>query len=435
MEVINSSIFKQYDRKLFLIGIFFLASAPFLASIILLIPLLAGLRKIRKEILLDFYNYPLIFSVFFMIIKCLVGFYYQTNNLQSWDQSLNWIGLFNWIPLFICFIGFKPYIRSESQRIVVSKVLIASSIPVLLAGFIQYYLKIYGPFQILNGLIIWYQRPIMEGGGITSIFNNPNITGAWLTLIWPLCLSIFLINKRNLSKLKSLITLFIIILFSFCIVLTVSRGAWIGLVIAIPIIFGRFSLNLLIPFLIILLGSMLIPFIFNLPDFLYKFFDLIIPGNIANKFSELILNFGQSPRLDIWRNSVIFIMSKPIFGWGAGTFSILYENSTGIYNNHAHNLFLELSINYGLIVSILIFSTLIILIINSYKKIFMNRKRFGSINDRAWWAGSLIFMISQLYDISSYDLRISITSWLLFAGLREILNDKETNKPISDIIN
>ena len=138
--------------------------------------------------------------------------------------------------------GFQPYL--QLKRLLVSRVFIAGTIPIIFSGISQYFLKIYGPFKILNGLIIWYQRPIdfENGSGLTSVFNNPNITGTWLTLIWPFCIAILLINKKNKSKLDFYLTILLCISFVVCAVLTNSRGAWLNLIIPIPIILGKFSI-------------------------------------------------------------------------------------------------------------------------------------------------------------------------------------------------
>ena len=52
----------------------------------------------------------------------------------------------------------------------------------------------------MNGLIVWFQRPIPLGGGLTGLFNNANYTGSWLILIWPFCLAILLQSGLNIYK-------------------------------------------------------------------------------------------------------------------------------------------------------------------------------------------------------------------------------------------
>ena len=51
--------------------------------------------------------------------------------------------------------------------------------------------------ETLNGLIIWYQRPLDNITGMTGLFNNPNYLGMWLTLCLPFALSALKLEKNN----------------------------------------------------------------------------------------------------------------------------------------------------------------------------------------------------------------------------------------------
>ena len=46
------------------------------------------------------------------------------------------------------------------------------------------------------------------------------------------------------------------------------------------------------------------------------------------------------------------------------------------------------------------------------------------LNNKAWFAASLIFFISHLVDIQYFDVRISAFCWILLAGLKTIIDDK-----------
>ena len=129
-------------------------------------------------------------------------------------------------------------------------VLISSTFPVLVTGFGQYFFNWTGPFETLNGLIIWYQRPIENPAGLSGLFNNQNYAGSWLNIVWPFCLVLFL-EKRNdfAQKTISLAFVFSISLAAF---LTYSRNSWLGLIISFPIILGKKIINLLLPLIILI---------------------------------------------------------------------------------------------------------------------------------------------------------------------------------------
>ena len=100
------------------------------------------------------------------------------------DANLSIAGIFNWLPFFWLFWALQPYIDSKKKRKKTALFLIAGTFPVLISGFGQYFFNWTGPMETLNGLIIWYQRPL-GGDGLTGPFNNQNYAGAWLSLIWP----------------------------------------------------------------------------------------------------------------------------------------------------------------------------------------------------------------------------------------------------------
>lgn len=417
-----NNLLNNYNYKLFLIGIFLLPSAPAIASLILIFPLVNGLVKDKERILKDKYNYPLFLAALVMILKSLFNIYFPAFEDGSWDRINNLISLTNWIPLFLCYFGFQNYLKTNAQRLTLANALIASSIPVIISGLSQFFLKIYGPFELLNGLIIWYQRPINISDGLTGLFSNPNYAGAWFILIWPFCLSSLIINKYKSNFNWRTLTIFIICaLFVICIVLTNSRGAWLNFILALPIVIGREVLYWMVPLLSILLFIIFLSFLPFVPIEIQSFAQLIIPQKIWFKFSEILLNFDSYPRIDIWERSIQFISQKPFFGWGTGVFPVLYFSETGFFNNHTHNLFLELSLNYGLIVSILVFSPIITLLINLYIKIYRKKSYKTNSNDRVWWGAAFLFFMIHMFDIPYYDLRISILGWVFLASIRNIL--------------
>lgn len=406
-------------HNFFYIGVFLLPSAPAIGTIFLLLSSIKGLILKKNEILKDRWNYFLFFSSFFMIISSILN---SISIQQNFSGMNNWLGLANWLPLFVCYIGFKPYLEKIEQRKTLSKVLIAGSIPVLVSGICQYFFNLNGPFQILNGLIIWYQRPINLTNGLTGLFNNANYMGCYLTLIWPFCLYELKVNKSSREKFNIFVIFSICLVFSMIIFLTNSRGAWLGYLIAIPIVMGFKNLKWLLPTVLILFLAVFATFMPFVQDSVQIFFQQIIPEKIWIKFSELFLDFQEYPRLSIWQYSIKLILQKPLFGWGADSFPYLYEQASGNWNGHAHNLILDLAVSYGLPVAFLISSFMFGLIgrlIISLKTL-VNISNSSRLINKAWLASSLIFFISHLYDVQYFDLRISMIIWITFSGLRNI---------------
>ena len=408
-------------NNIFLVGSFLLPSAFTLGTGFLLISLIYGFY-ISKGYFKDKLNIIFFVAGIFLIISAFIhsNFNDYLSNYKI-NHSLSWIGLANWIPFFLCFWGFQPYLNSKTKRRRTAFALLAGTLPVIITGIGQSFFNWYGPIETLNGLIVWYQRPIEGITGMTGLFNNPNYTGLWLNLILPFCLA-ETINSRS-NKLDMIITFIFSFSFALCTILTNSRAAWICIFLGSVVIFGRKGLKLILPLIIsisLIISSTIYPIFGNKIQF---FFRSIIPNNIWMEFTDF-----QISRLDIWNTALKYIINFPIFGTGGGSFPDIYMYESGLWKGHAHNLPLELFLSYGIPAGIIILLPIIYLFIFCTKTIFFNKLIKISIFDKAWVISIMLFLFSQLVDVQYFDGRISITFWILIAAIRNILLEDFYNK-------
>ena len=219
----------NYISLFFKIGIFLLVSAPAISSIFLILSSFGGVILQRKEILKDKYNIFLFFTTLLIILITSYQTFFGEIPYQGWTPYLSWIGLFNWIPLFFCFIGFQPFLNSRDSRRKISLIFLLGTVPLIISGLLQYFFKVHGPFETLNGLIIWYSRPLESDEGLTGLFNNRNYAGSWLSLVFPFAIA-YVLEKNHLKKrIFSLIPLIIILI---TMTLTFSRSAWLNALIS-----------------------------------------------------------------------------------------------------------------------------------------------------------------------------------------------------------
>ena len=417
----------------FLIGVFLLASAVGISIIFFLISVIISFLK-YKDFLKDKWNYPFVFSSLFMALSTFMHFQNSKNfNYENIDPNLSLIGLINWIPLFLCFWAFQKYLDTNTKRILTGKTLICGSIPVIFSGLLQL-LNINGPFELFSGLIVWFQKPISEVGSLSGLFNNQNYAGLWIVMTWPFCLTE--LKKPHKSLIKKLIIFLICISFATFIFLTDSRNALLGLIISTPIVLGASSLIWYLPTLIISISFLAIAVIPIFPDSMQIFMKSIVPSRLYTLFPEIGFEYlGSYPRVTKWLAALKYIFERPIFGWGAATFPIIYMAKSGEWFGHAHNLPLELALSYGIVPSIIIFSTYITIIFLSLKKIMNFEKtcknKYLLSYLRAWFASSLIFFISHLVDIQYFDVRISLFCWILLAGLKKFLEDDDSDEKLN----
>ena len=121
----------------------------------------------------------------------------------------------------------------------------------------------------------------------------------------------------------------------------------------------------------------------------------------------------SNARFSIWLSALEFIKERPLLGWGAASFPILYKVKHDLccyksylqWYGHTHNIQLEMALNYGLPCSLVINSILFVVFYKSFKKIFIFNRKDKSLEElnlnkfeKAWWTASFTFFFSQLFD-------------------------------------
>ena len=86
---------------------------------------------------------------------------------------------------------------------------------------------------------------------------------------------------------------------------------------------------------------------------------------------------------------------------------------------------MELALSYGYPIAIIFFLTTSILVYKTFKNIFQNKSMIYKSNyfEKAWWTSTFCFLVSQIFDIQYFDARISIICWILFAGLKTLIEE------------
>mgnify|MGYP001323708736 CR=1 FL=1 len=416
-------------NNLFLTGIFLLPSAFPLGALFLLISIFIPFKNKKVNFLNNKWN--LIFFICLIIIFLSTiynSILNPSDDLSDFDKSIIWLNLFNWIPIYFAYIGFQVYLKSEKQRLLFQKFLIAGTIPVIISCMMQFFLKIHGPFETLFGTIVWFNYELLLNAEeqvqrATGLFSNPNYLGLWLTACLPFSISLIKIEKNN--SLNILILLFINILTIYFAFTTYSRNALLGIILTFIFLIER---KKLINFVITFLISALI-FIYFLPNLLnIGVFNLYV-NNVFQKFASFTFSF-DNPRIVIWSNAFDFISNRPILGWGAGTFPYIFSKNGNLdipltNYQHTHNLLIELAYNFGIPVALALISIFFLMLLKAYKKRdSFNGSSTEKILNRALFASFSIFLVAHLTDITYYDGKISILFAILLANLKNIIEDE-----------
>ena len=407
----------------FYLGVFFIASALPISLIFFLVSTAISFNLNKFQIFKEKSSYFFLICSFIMILSSINSSF----NLQEITQvnSLQiFAGLFNWIPQFILFLTSQIYLVTCNQRKNTIKFLIAGTFPVILSCILQLVFKIHGPFETLNGLIIWFQKPITGGRGVSGLFSNQNYAGVWLTTLLPLTLfELKNAKKIFLEKFFLIITNLLIVILA---IRTNSRNALLGISIASTMLINS---RVVLIFITSLFSSILL----NIHKLIFNIFqdsnliNILIPASLTSQFSVFnFSNFHEYPRIKIYSITLDLISNKPFLGWGSSTFSNLYRlNSIDASHQHSHNIFLELAFNFGIPLAIFMFVILIKLLNDTFKLIYKKNKNKKLYFEKAWLISSFIIIICQLTDITYFDGKIALLLWILLTGLKCILNENE----------
>ena len=415
--VIKSSL--DLGQKLFLLGVFFIPSALPIGGIFLLCSLFISFIYLPKKFFKDNWNYIFYFCLFLIFLNTTkITFWDPPDELAGYDKYLIWLNLFNWIPIFLGYLGFQVYLVEEKQRLIFQKFLISGTLPVIFSCIIQKFFKVYGPFETLYGTIVWfnYQLSDKQVFRITGLFNNPNYLGTWLTLCLPF--SISLLKKESIFSPNKIFLYFINLLILYFSFLSGSRNALLGIIITLVCLINFKKVS----YFLFIICFAIFSIIFLIPNSL----ELSTLMNLDPvRYSEIDLTFS-SPRIIIWKSAISLIAERPFTGWGASTFSYMFNDQgfiaipfQQIKSNHTHNMILELAYNFGIPLSILSTFSVSIICFTALKKIY--NSFYENIFYLPWILSFSILLISHLTDITYYDGKISILFCILFAGTRNIM--------------
>ena len=193
---------------------------------------------------------------------------------------------------------------------------------------------------------------------------------------------------------------------------------------------GKFLFFLLIlGLLFVLFSQWIIPSFLGITDV-----DLLPKTTFKKLLLTNYFDKVQFRRIDIWSKSFNFILKKPLLGWGASTFPILYFIRGGVERSqHTHNMLLELAHNNGIPLAIILTCFVTILFFKAWKIIFIKNKNSISIINKAWITSFLIIIVSHISDITYYDGRVSLLIWILMAGLKSILDEDKIKNHLNNL--
>ena len=278
--------------------------------------------------------------------------------------------------------------------------LTTSSVFVSIIGIIQYALGELETTTFDNNYFSDIQ------GRVVSLFENSNVLGNYLAMIFPFLLAIFIFTKEKNTKLFWAIS---ILLTTGCAILTWSRSAWVAILISTFVFIFIFTRKVgrLIP-----LGILLVPYL-----------SFVLPGAIINRFLSIgdIADSSTMYRIYTWKGT--FSAIKEYFlggiGFGEDAFKSIYPafSYAGIEGaEHSHNLLLQILLATGIMGAI--FFGLIVFL-NISQNLEYTKNKSVDENSKLFLVAAFTSFIAAitmgLFDYIWFNYRIFFLFWIVIA--------------------
>jgi len=263
-------------------------------------------------------------------------------------------------------------------------------------------LGIDGIFQHFTHKDFIRNRPYYGLPRIHATFSTSNDFGCYLTAIIPFALISILDKSR--TKIFRFSSLFLFLVLFVCLILTISRGAWFGLI----------STMLFMSAWIRPLGVFLIAialFIIATHQFYYP----VLRERLSNFF--IFSDHSSMDRRMIWEAAWKMIMHNPLLGLGLGTFMFNFKEYVvegyPFDIPYAHNCYLQMGAEIGIIGLSSFLFILMLFFFRGIRILNLNQQTFSWYILLASLASVLGYCVQMAVDTNFYSLDLGMLFWLL----------------------
>lgn len=246
---------------------------------------------------------------------------------------------------------------------------------------------------------------------VYSTLGNPNVLGEYFLLVIPLAVAFMFSAKTWFQRILWAGCFGIMML---CLVLTYSRGCWIGICLAAAIFMIMYDRR----FILVGIAALVVaPF--------------ILPDSIMYRLTSIgdMTDTSTSYRVYIWLGSIAMLKDFWFSGIGPGevAYNTLYPSYaySNVTTPHAHNLFLQTMCDTGVCGTVL----LVLIIYSGVRTLCTAYNRETNKENRLFQAAGIAsiagFLVQSMFDYTFYNYRVMLLFWgflgiyLLFTKLHE----------------
>ena len=328
------------------------------------------------------------------------------------------IRLLSFVVLY--FVGWI-YVTKQNKFFDIIRVIVYGSIIPLLVAYTEYFSG--------SGL---YTNPGFENR-IAGTFGHPNVLAYYSVIILALIGTVLINKDHNIFKIERNIFQLIGLLYIIVLVITFTRGAWLGLILFIILMsLAQYPIRTLKIGSLLMSSGIILIFSYNFlasPDM------LDLPGldkiPIINRVAGL---FNADPsdsviwRLNMWDDAYNKALESPIIGFGTGSSETIIEQTRGTYRGsvEVHNDYIKIFLEQG-VIGLTIY---MILILNVLFNLY-----YRYIKGKNIYILTIAVLMTIIYTVSFWDnlLRGTVLMWILFLLLGGVLHYNQLHNQVKQI--
>ncbi|NLJ98578.1 MAG: polymerase [Tissierellia bacterium] len=360
----------------FVIGLIYIA---FIIGVYLYNVFFKGVNPLKKEAI----DFPIILFAILILISAITSVDFQ--------GSLRDL-IFHFIALGFVFVLVNTIDTKRDFNIFITFLVIAATLVAIL-GLFQYTDAI----RIEGSWTDFINNP-STNIRIYSVLDNPNILAEYLVMTIPISIALFWYSKRIHKKLLFFITTSILLL---SLVLTLSRGGWLGLS------FGMIVFALLVEKKLLFIIPIFAIMVYSLPERILN--RLMSIGNYLEDSSS-------SYRIKIWKIALEVIKDNWLVGVGLGyiPFKMVYESyASNMPTYHIHNTFLQIVGEMG-VMGLMVFTFFMFILFKySIKRLIKGEDRYIQVMAGGLLSGLAALLVHGIVESILFMPKIIITFWTL----------------------
>ena len=350
---------------------------------------------------------PLNKPIFFFILSCLFSITSSAFFAQSFHnfftKTLEW---------FIIYFLVVEVFKDKRHIYIALGIFVFTAFSTVVDSFIQFY---------ITGKDIFLGHSIELGSRATAGFKTSNGLGGYLTIFLSGILAWILIGKQKFLYRAGASLIFILSMWSL--VITFSRGAWIGVFSGIIFLIfcirrsrEKFNSDSYLKIFLAIASLCVVSFLI-----LRNSLDL----EFINRYQTV------SWRLGVWGVSLDMLKDKIFFGHGINTFMGVFQAYRGNLHmdpTYAHNCYLQLASEIGFVGLFCFFwimARLYYYTLNQLKYCYeKNKNLFAMIVGLL--SGVSAFLVHSFFDTHFYSLQLSVYIWFtigMLVAVCKISND------------